>query len=506
MSRLKSAKRSSQQIDAISGVDRLAPADERRAEKVQGFDAGQRIAYLQEALEDARWLKHGRRAADTGTGAARSFKRRWQRLYLPWANSVKDGLWRRADGTTPLADALKSETSRKVLKTAIALAIAVLVGWGPAQRLMQTTSVEAIVNAPLITLRSPIDGELMPTPDVLAVGASYAPGTPILKIVDRRADRARLDDLRRSIGLLQEEREALQAKLENANAMRADFVAQTRQFQDGRIQQLEARVRESRSELSANRARREEAAAVLQRTSELQAKGAQSRATLDKVRRDHEILIHTIAAAEHRLKSIEVELAAAKTGFFLGDSYNDRPRSAQRADEMQQRVADLGAELKQRESRIARLQTELTSETARFADVAEVSVTAPSSGSVWEVLTAPGEQVRRGQELARMLDCNSAVVTAAVSESVYNRLRVGQPAKFRLRDGSRDLDGRIVHLTGVAAAPANFAIAPSALTRESYRVTVKVPELARSATCDLGRTGRVLFSNAQGGAAAAPIK
>ena len=105
-----------------------------------------------------------------------------------------------------------------------------------------------------------------------------------------------------------------------------------------------------------------------------------------------------------------------------------------------------------------------------------------------------------------MLDCNSAVVTAAVSESVYNRLRVGQTAKFRLRDGSKDLDGRIVHLTGVAAAPANFAIAPSALTREAYRVTVNVPDLAKSATCDLGRTGRVLFSSTQGEASAAPAK
>ncbi|NJO33156.1 MAG: glycosyltransferase [Rhodospirillales bacterium] len=170
---------------------------------------------------------------------------------------------------------------------------------------------------------------------------------------------------------------------------------------------------------------------------------------------------------------------------------------------MQQQVGELNAEIKQRDARITRLKTELEGETARYADIADVSVIAPSTGSVWEVLTAPGEQVKRGQELARMLDCNSAVVTAAVSESVYNRLRAGQAAKFRLRDGSKDLDGRIVHLTGVAAAPANFAIAPSALTRESYRVTVKVPDLAKSATCDLGRTGRVLFSSS-GGAAAAP--
>lgn len=502
MSSSKSAERSNSPADTEPRVASPA-ADERRSNEMSALDGNQRIAYLREALEDARWLRHGRQATETGTSGLRNLKRKWQRLYLPWAHSVKDGLWRRADGASPLADAIKGETSRKVLKTAIALAIAILVGWGPAQRLMQTTSVEAIINAPLVTLRSPIDGEIAATPDVLAVGTAFSPGTPIARIVDRRADRARLDDLRRMIGQFEDERASLQAKLASATALRAEFLEQTKQFQDGRVQQLEARVREVRSDISANRARREEAAAVLQRASELESRGAQSRATLDKARRDHEILIHTIAATEHRLKSIEIELAAAKNGFFLGDSYNDRPRSAQRADEMQQQIGDLSAELKQRDARIARLKTELEGETARYADIADVSVVAPSTGSVWEVFTAPGEQVRRGQELARMLDCNSAVVTAAVSESVYNRLRVGQSAKFRLRDGSKDMDGRIVHLTGVAAAPANFAIAPSALTRESYRVTVKVPDLAKSATCDLGRTGRVLFSSS-GEAAAAP--
>jgi multidrug resistance efflux pump len=503
MSSRKSAQRSSAQADA-GGRDASQAADEARTHEMKGLDGNQRIAYLREALEDARWLRHGRPVKETGTDALRKLKRKWQRLYLPWAHSVKGGLWRRADGAAPLADALKSETSRKVLKTAIALAIAIFVGWGPTQRLMQTTSVEAIVNAPLITLRSPIDGEIAATADVLAVGASYAPGTPIAKIVDRRADRARLDDLRRAVGQVEDERTSLQAKLASATALHAEFLEQTRQFQNGRVQQLEARVREVRSDIAANKARREEAAAVLQRASELESRGAQSRATLDKARRDHEILIHTIAATEHRLKSIEIELAATRNGFFLGDSYNDRPRSAQRADEMQQQIGELQADLKQRDARIARLKTELEGEAARFADMSEVSVVAPSRGSVWEVLTAPGEQVKRGQELARMLDCNSAVVTAAVSESVYNRLRVGQPAKFRLRDGSKNLDGRIVHLTGVAAAPANFAIAPSALTRESYRVTVKVPDLAKSATCDLGRTGRVLFSS-PGEVAAAPV-
>ena len=54
---------------------------------------------------------------------------------------------------------------------------------------------------------------------------------------------------------------------------------------------------------------------------------------------------------------------------------------------------------------------------------------------MWELLTASGEQVQRGQDLMRLLDCNAALVTAVVSEAVYNRLQIGSRATFRLRDG-----------------------------------------------------------------------
>ena len=47
---------------------------------------------------------------------------------------------------------------------------------------------------------------------------------------------------------------------------------------------------------------------------------------------------------------------------------------------------------------------ELAAETERYADQSTVELTAPVSGSVWELLAAPGEEVRRGQDLMRLLD------------------------------------------------------------------------------------------------------
>jgi hypothetical protein len=64
--------------------------------------------------------------------------------------------------------------------------------------------------------------------------------------------------------------------------------------------------------------------------------------------------------------------------------------------------------------------------------------------------------------------------------------------------------GRVVNLTGVASAAANYAIAPSSLRKEQYRVAVEVPELAHSGQrCDLGRTGQVVFEH--GGTASTAV-
>ena len=108
-------------------------------------------------------------------------------------------------------------------------------------------------------------------------------------------------------------------------------------------------------------------------------------------------------------------------------------------------------------------------------------------------MTAPGESVVRGQDLVRVLDCSGVVVTATVGEAAYNRLRIGDTARFRFRSEQPRSQGRIVGLTGVATAPANLAIQPSALAKEPYRVTVAVPDLAKAGRCDIGRTGRVTF-------------
>jgi multidrug resistance efflux pump len=190
---------------------------------------------------------------------------------------------------------------------------------------------------------------------------------------------------------------------------------------------------------------------------------------------------------------LDVELQAAQLGTFIGDTYNDRPRSSQRVDEVGQRLGELNADLRERNARLVTLRKELAEETKSFDENSAVELLAPVTSRVWEMLTAPGESVVRGQDLIRLLDCSGAVVTATVGESVYNRLYIGQSANFRLRGEDAVHAGRIIGLTGVSAAPANFAIQPSAMAKEPYRATVKLKDLDQASQCKVGRTGRVTF-------------
>ena len=178
--------------------------------------------------------------------------------------------------------------------------------------------------------------------------------------------------------------------------------------------------------------------------------------------------------ARARIAALTVEADALRAGQFFGDTYNDEPQSAHRLDEVNQSIATLEGEIALQDQRTASADGSAPAAQEAFALASKAQLVAPVNGQLWEVLTAPGEQVVEGQDLARLLDCGKTVVTAAVSESVYNGLSLGMPASFTFTEGGAALAGRVVQLSGVSPASSNFAIMPSALTKESYRVAVAV--------------------------------
>jgi len=150
-----------------------------------------------------------------------------------------------------------SRTVHRILKIAAGVAIVAVFGWMPLKAIWQTSSVEAVVNARIVTLRSPIDGTVSSKSGQSTALSVVKEGDVILRVVNARGDRNRLDDLRRQMSRLDNERPTLAAKLVSSQALQRDLARQASQFREGRILQLEARIAEIQSAIEAAISRRE---------------------------------------------------------------------------------------------------------------------------------------------------------------------------------------------------------------------------------------------------------
>lgn len=385
--------------------------------------------------------------------------------------------------------------SGRILKSLVALFVLAAVVWAPMQVFLQASSVEAVVNARLIILRSPIEGRVTAV-DLPAAGELVKADTALLRVDNPRIDHGPVARLERQIDDLSADRHSLEARLDAARTEAAALETQLAAFRKARIAVLDADAAMLHQRIIAAEEKDTLAASDATRSQTLRATGAASSVAADRAA--HAARIAAAALAELRLqhRRIAVERQALSRGVYVGESYNDRPQSAQRLDEVATRITTLEAGIAADAEHQRGLRIALAQARQHAARLAEASIAAPVKARVWEVLASPGEQVNRGQDLVRLLSCGDAVVTASVSENVYNRLHAGMPARFVPRGAAKGLAGTIVNLTGMASASSNYAIDPTALHKEPYRVTVAVPRLAATDRCAVGRTGRVMFGQA----------
>ena len=389
----------------------------------------------------------------------------------------------------------KEKSARKtiILKSAVALLAAIVLGWMPLQRLFATTSAEAVINARIIIMRTPIEGEVSAGATNLEVGKEFHAGDELLTVTNPRSDQSSLDNLVRIREQLTTTITVLQAKKNVLEKHRSELSVQKERYRNSRIEQLEKRISEIDAGVISAKAQHEVTTKALERAHTLFAKGTVPEAFVEKAVRDDSVASEAINALLERRKATLIELSAAHKGTFISDGYNDTSKSAQRGLDVELQLADVDARLKGAVDELAALSRDIVKETNRHQELSAAAIRANASGRIWEVMTAPGEHVNAGQELLRLLDCSGVKVTASVSESAYQKLKIGQRAIFKPSDGTSEVKGWVTELTGLAAVASNDAIQPKALSGAPYHVTLQFPELDRTDGCQISRSGLVTF-------------
>ena len=359
------------------------------------------------------------------------------------------------------------------------------------------TSASAVINAQVTVLRAPLDGEV--TFAVRNLGTRLDAGEVVASVEDPRPDDTRLVELARSAGVAEAELLRLEELATVLATSLRGFERQADAYALGRQRQLEARMAETQAIMEASASRLREADAAMRRSTDLSRNGVQSVVDVGRSRSAFEVATQEMEASRNRLRYLVVELEAARQGVFIGDSYSDSPYSQQRARELSARLAELRTDIDERRRRVEMLRAQIDEERVRTARFKEARIASPTPAILWELVAGPGEYVRRAQDVARVVDCTTTMVTATVRESLYNRLSVGDTVQFRLLGTERVFPGTVARLAGSGAESIyrSLAIGPSAEQLKRFDVAIVLPTLAAAPdlACAVGRTGRVVFAS-----------
>ncbi|WP_425053657.1 HlyD family efflux transporter periplasmic adaptor subunit [Psychromarinibacter sp. S121] len=376
----------------------------------------------------------------------------------------------------------------KYARPLLGLVIALVAVWVIVGEQMSGASADAVVNAPVVTVRADVAGTLeLPN---RAFGSRIASGEVVANVTDQLVDTVRLNDLLMEARFAAAETIRVTADLEATKAVQAELHQRTRIFHGERLAEIRARLTHARIRLAyleSGEMPDDTELRVIDLVDDMQ----------DRLPGEPLTEVLVLDHARERVEVLEIALRAAERGVFLGDGYNDSPNAEQRATELDTVIAGLETAKAQAEAREKAIAERIGRERVRVNALTGGEIAAPINGLFWEILQADGVTVQRGDPILRLVDCDATIVTLSVTERIYNSLHIGQDASFRLSGSNEVMDATIARLAGSGAATVyeHLAVAPSQKHLERYDVALLVPALAANpeTRCMIGQTGRAFF-------------
>ena len=351
---------------------------------------------------------------------------------------------------------------------------------------MVAASANAFVNAPVITVRSPVAGDVA-MPDWLP-GSVVTEDVWLATIRDPLVDRVRLNDLEMERDWLQAEARRLRERASQQEKYLSWMTLRLRSYRTGRIQELQTRA-QLPDLIEPDKLEDEAEDTAL----DIVARAPDE----DETARENVEGAFPVAPSGRALP--DLQLGWAGRNIFLDDTANPVWNHALRKRDAQLALAASKSDLAAAEARLSAVRTRIVRERQRVLGLDGGDLTSPVTGLVWERMASDGINVQRGDPILRIADCEGLVVSLSVAETVYNGLKVGDPASFRFSGRSEVMQGRVTRLAGAGAGTVyrEMAVAPSLKHLERYDVTLVVPALLEQDDlgCNIGRTGRVFFDD-----------
>ncbi len=334
----------------------------------------------------------------------------------------------------------------RITRIVIGISVVFLALWAFLPGMIYPISSNAIVNAQVMTIRAPIQGEV--TKILSAETQAIKKGELIARIEDSRIDRSKLAALMADRATLHETILALEQEAKDLQRFLTRLEMSGEAYYQSVNKHFQVMQAEKEAKLAAQQAILKDTRSKLAREAALFNKGLTTRAELDAALRDDAVARAELVVIEREIERVKVELDGAKQGVYFGDGFNNVPYSQQRSHEIELRQQTVMSKLRDANIRVHEIERQIRIEEERLAHISESELVAPNDGRIWLRLVGEGEHVIAGTPLLQIADLSRLFLIVSLDERYFDDVNIGDTASIDLIGSTSDFHGRVERMQG----------------------------------------------------------
>jgi multidrug resistance efflux pump len=314
-----------------------------------------------------------------------------------------------------------------------------LIALGVVMHVLTTRARDAVVDADVIELSSPISGQLVELK--VEEGEAVDNAERLALVQNPRASDGEVRQLRTALTMAEATLEQVEQQLTMQRKLATDFGRDA-----GDQRRLEtARTNNELDQLRADRARERQELAFserdLRRQEELQRAGAIAELVVDRARTAVAKNREQLQAIEARIRAQLNRVQASERNLNLDRTRGDTD-PLPRLQDLRLRLSQLTGERAAARRRVKGLQAQLATAERVYEKQQQAWIDAPLPAVVWRLQARKGDSLRPQQPLLQLVNCANRWVTTDVSQGDLTRLRISSRARIDLiRSGMGRLPG-----------------------------------------------------------------